>query len=253
MDEELFLAAVKAIVKVDEDWTPTDPGTSLYIRPFIVSPEVSFSVLPAKKYWFIIVLCAVGAYYEGNESKLHGSRILVEEHYIRAAVGGTGDAKTAGNYACGMIASTKAKEQGCEEVLWLDSFEHKYVEEVGTSNAFFVIGDKVVTPQLTGSILPGVTRDSAIKLLRKWGYEVEERPISVDELFAAAADGSLEEAWGTGTAAVVSPIGQLFYKGNAYTVSNNLIGEVTQKLYDNLTGIQWGTKPDVHGWTHKIS
>ena len=125
MDEELFLAAVKAIVKVDEDWTPTDPGTSLYIRPFIVSPEVSFSVLPAKKYWFIIVLCAVGAYYEGNESKLHGSRILVEEHYIRAAVGGTGDAKTAGNYDCGMIASTKAKEQGCEEVLWLDSYEHK--------------------------------------------------------------------------------------------------------------------------------
>ena len=235
MDEVLFLAAVKAIVKVDEDWTPTDPGTSLYIRPFIVSPEVSFSVLPAKKYWFIIVLCAVG---------------------------GTGDAKTAGNYACGMIASTKAKEQGCEEVLWLDSYEHKYVEEVGTSNAFFVIGDKVVTPQLTGSILPGVTRDSAIKLLRKWGYEVEERRISLEEVFDAIKDGSLKEAWATGTACVISPIGVLNYKGEDYlfyhtaedyVINNEVVGDISQRLYDSLYGMQTGKLPDEMGdWIVRI-
>ncbi len=247
MDEELFLAAVKAIVKLDADWTPTDPGTSLYIRPFILSPEVSFSVLPAKKYWFIIILCAVGAYYEGNESKLHGSRILVEEKFIRAAIGGTGYAKTAGNYACGMIASIKAHEQGCEEVLWLDSNEHKYVEEVGTSNAFFVIGDKVITPELTGSILPGVTRDSAIQLLRKWGYEVEERRIELKEVFDAIKDGSLKEAWATGTACVISPIGVLNYKGEDYVINNEVVGDISQRLYDSLYGMQTGKLPDEMG------
>ena len=248
MDEELFLAAVKAIVKVDEDWTPTDPGTSLYIRPFIISPEVSFSVLPAKKYWFIIVLCAVGAYYEGNESKLHGSHILVEENYIRAAVGGTGYAKCGGNYACGMIASTKAKEQGCEEVLWLDAKERKYVEEVGTSNAFFKIDGKIVTPELTGSILPGVTRYSTINLLRKWGYEVEERRITLDEVFKAIDNGTLEEAWATGTACVISPIGVLNYEGVDHVINNEVVGDVSQKLYDNLYGMQIGTVPDEMGW-----
>ena len=253
MDEELFLAAVKAIVKVDEDWTPEDPGTSLYIRPFIISPEVSFSVLPAKKYWFIIILCAVGAYYEGNESKLHGSRILVEEEYIRAAVGGTGFAKCAGNYACGMIASYKAHEFGCEEVLWLDAKERRYVEEVGTSNAFFMIGDKIVTPSLTGSILPGVTRDSTIQLLRKWGYEVEERRIELEELFEAIEEGTLREAWATGTACVISPIGVLNYKGRDYVINNEEVGEVSQRLYDNLYGMQIGRLPDeTGGWIVKI-
>ena len=253
MDEELFLAAVKAIVKVDEDWTPTDPGTSLYIRPFIVSPEVSFSVLPAKKYLFIIILCAVGAYYAGNESKLHGSRILVEENYIRAAVGGTGAAKTAGNYASGMIASYKAHDHGCEEVLWLDSKEHRYVEEVGTSNAFFKINGKIVTPELTGSILPGVTRDSVIRLLKKWGYEVEERRIELAEVFEAAENGTLEEAWATGTACVISPIGVLVYKDKDYPINNEVVGDVSQKLYDNLYGMQIGKLPDEMGdWIVEI-
>ena len=249
MDEDLFLAAVKAIVKVDEDWTPTDLGTSLYIRPFIVSPEVSFSVLPAKKYWFIIILCTVGAYYAGNESKLHGSHILVEEEYIRAAVGGTGFAKCGGNYACGMIASTKAKERGCEEVLWLDAIEHKYVEEVGTSNAFFKIGDKIITSSLTGSILPGITRDSTIQLLRKWGYDVEERRLSLDELFEAMKDGTLEEAWATGTACVISPIGVLNYKGTEYVINNEEVGPVSQRLYDSLYGMQIGIRePEFEDW-----
>lgn len=247
MDEDLFIAAVKAIVDVDKDWTPEGEGTSLYVRPFIVSPEVSFSVLPAKKYWFIIILCAVGAYYAGNESKLHGSRILVEEEYIRAAVGGTGYAKCGGNYACGMIASYKAKEHGCEEVLWLDALEHRYVEEVGTSNAFFKIGDKILTPALTGSILPGITRDSTIQLLRKWGYDVEERRIELDEVFEAAANGTLEEAWATGTACVISPIGVLNYKGKDYVINNEVVGDVSQRLYDSLYGMQTGKLPDEMG------
>lgn len=249
MDEELFIEAVKAIVRVDADWTPTQPGTSLYIRPFIISPEVSFSVMPAKHYWFIIVLCPVGAYYAGNDKQLHGSHILVEEEYIRAAVGGTGFAKCGGNYACGMIAATKAKERGCEEVLWLDAKEHKYVEEVGTSNAFFKIGDKVITSSLTGSILPGVTRDSTIQLLRKWGYEVEERRLSLDELFEAIEAGELKEAWATGTACVISPIGVLNYKGMDYVINDEKVGEVSQKLYDTIYGMQTGVLPDeMGGW-----
>ncbi len=210
-------------------------------------------MLPAKRYWFIIILCAVGAYYEGNESKLHGSRILVEEEYIRAAVGGTGFAKCAGNYACGMIASYKAHEFGCEEVLWLDAKERRYVEEVGTSNAFFMIGDKVVTPSLTGSILPGVTRDSTIQLLRKWGYEVEERRIELEELFEAIKDGTLKEAWATGTACVISPIGVLNYKGEDYVINNEEVGAVSQRLYDNLYGMQIGRLPDeMDGWIVRI-
>ena len=210
-------------------------------------------MLPAKKYWFIIILCVVGAYYAGNETKLHGSRILVEEEYIRAAIGGTGFAKTAGNYACGMIASTKAKEQGCEEVLWLDSKEHRYVEEVGTSNAFFMIGDTVVTPSLSGSILPGITRDSTIKLLRKWGYNVEERRLELQEIFDAIDNGTLKEAWATGTACVISHIGVLNYKGKDYVINNEIVGDVSQRLYDNLYGMQTGKLPDEMGdWIVEI-
>ena len=253
MDEDLFIAAVKAIVDVDKDWAPHGPGTSLYIRPFILSPEVSFSVLPAKKYWFFIILTPVGAYYAGNETKLHGSHILVEEEYIRAAVGGTGFAKCGGNYACGMIAATKAHERGCEEVLWLDAKEHKYVEEVGTSNAFFRINDTVVTPMLTGSILPGVTRDSTIQLLRKWGVEVQERRIELEEIFEAIENGTLKEAWATGTACVISPIGVLNYEGKDHAINNEEVGDLSQKLYDTLYGMQTGKLPDeMGGWIVKM-
>ena len=247
MDEDLFVSAVKAIVKADEDWTPEAPGTSLYIRPFIISPEINIAVKPASHYLFVIILCAVGAYYAGNETKLHGSHILVEEEFIRAAVGGTGFAKCGGNYACGMIAATKAKEHGCEEVLWLDAKEHRYVEEVGTSNAFFMIGDTVITSSLTGSILPGVTRDSTIRLLRKWGYKVDERRLPIEELFEAAEAGTLKEAWATGTACVISPIGVLVYKDKEYVINGEEVGELSQKLYDALYGMQIGTKPDEMG------
>ena len=253
IDVDLFIEAVKALVDVDRDWVPEVQGTSLYIRPFIISPEPSMAVHPASKYWFIIILSPVAAYYEGNDKELHGSRIWVEEEFIRAAVGGTGFAKCGGNYSCGMIAATEAKKQGCEEVLWLDAKEHKYVEEVGTSNAFFKINGTVYTSSLTGSILPGVTRDSTIQLLRKWGYEVEERRIELEELFEAIKDGTLKEAWATGTACVISPIGVLNYKGKDYVINNEEVGAVSQRLYDNLYGMQIGRLPDeMDGWIVRI-
>jgi branched-chain amino acid aminotransferase len=253
IDVDLYIDAVKALVDVDRDWVPEAQGTSLYIRPFIISPEPSMAVHPASKYWFIIILSPVAAYYEGNDKELHGSRIWVEEEYIRAAVGGTGFAKCGGNYSCGMIAATEAKKQGCEEVLWLDAKEHKYVEEVGTSNAFFMIDGVVYTSSLTGSILPGVTRDSTIQLLRKWGYEVEERRIALTEVFDAISDGTLREAWATGTACVISPIGVLNYKGEDYVINNEVVGDVSQRLYDSLYGMQTGKLPDEMGnWIVRI-
>ena len=248
MDEDLFVDAVKAIVKVDADWIPSAPGTALYIRPYIISDEVSFSVEPAKHYHFIIILCAVGAYYDINRGGLTGSHIYVEDEYIRAAVGGTGFAKVGGNYAGGMRATKKALEAGCKEVLWLDARDHKYVEEVGTSNAFFMIADEVITAPLGGSILPGVTRDSTITLLRKWGYKVSERKLSIDEIEAASKDGTLQEAWATGTACVISPIGYLRYKGEDIVVNGGGVGPVSQKLYDTIYGMQTGALPDDMGW-----
>ena len=249
MDEDLFVSAVKELVRVDEDWVPSVPGTSLYIRPFIISPEVSMAVHPAGSYIFVIILSPVAAYYEGNENELHGSHIWVEEEFIRAAVGGTGFAKCGGNYACGMIAATEAKKQGCEEVLWLDAKEHRYVEEVGTSNAFFMIGDTIITSSLTGSILPGITRDSTLQLLRKWGYKVEERRLELAEVLEAAENGTLKEAWATGTACVISPIGLLRFRGTDYPINNEKVGEVSQKLYDALYGMQTGKREDeMGGW-----
>ena len=253
IDEDLFVAAVKAVVDVDKDWVPSEPGTSLYIRPFIISPEVSMAVHPASKYWFIIILSPVAAYYEANNAGLTASHIWVEEEYIRAAIGGTGFAKCGGNYAGAMIASSEAQKQGCDEVLWLDAKEHKYVEEVGTSNAFFLIGDTVVTSSLTGSILPGVTRDSCIQLLIKWGYKVDERRLPLEEVLEAAKSGELKEAWATGTACVVSPIGLLKYRGEEHTINGDKVGELSQKLYDVIYGMQTGTRePEMEGWVVEV-
>ena len=249
IEEDIFVAAVKAVVDADRDWVPSEPGTSLYIRPFIISPEVSMAVHPASKYWFMIILSPVAAYYEANNEGLTASHIWVEEEYIRAAVGGTGFAKCGGNYAGAMIASSEAKKQGCDEVLWLDAKEHKYVEEVGTSNAFFLIGDTVVTSSLTGSILPGVTRDSCIQLLKKWGYKVDERRLPLEEVLEAAKTGELKEAWATGTACVVSPIGVLKYKGEEHAINGDKVGELSQKLYDAIYGMQTGIiEPEIEGW-----
>ena len=242
---EDFVDAVKAVVDVDRDWIPTDPGTSLYIRPFIIATDEFLGVAPSKTYLFIIILSPSGAYYE---SGLEPVGIWIEDEYVRAVKGGMGYTKTGGNYAASLIAQVKAHDDGYSQVLWLDGVERKYIEEVGAMNIMFKINGKVVTPMLNGSILPGVTRDSILTVCRDWGYEVEERRISVDELVAAAKDGSLEEVWGTGTAAVVSPVNKLRYEDEVMNIGDGSIGELTQKLYDELTGIQWGKLPDKRGW-----
>jgi branched-chain amino acid aminotransferase len=253
MDEELFVEAVKATVRTDIDWVPEKPGTSLYVRPFIISDEVSFSVLPAKHYRFMVILCPSGPYYAANMGKLSATRIYVEDEFIRAANGGTGFAKVGGNYAGGMKASQKAQAYHCKDVLWLDAKEHEYVEEIGTSNAFFKIGGEVITAPLGGTILPGITRDSVITLLKEWGVPVAERRLSLDELFAAAKKGELKEVYATGTAAVISPIGTLCYKGDDFVINNNEVGALSQKLYDTLSGIQTGKIPDTRGWIERVN
>ena len=250
---DLFLAAVKAVIWEDRDWIPSSPGTALYIRPFIFGDEVSFSVLPAKHYRFMIILTPTGSYYAANDGGLATTRIFVQDEYIRAARGGTGYAKVGGNYGGGMRASLDAMKYNCKDVLWLDAAEHKYVEEIGTSNAFFRINDEVITAPLdSGTILPGITRDSVLQLCRKWGMKVSERKLSIDEITEASKNGTLQEIFASGTAAVISPIGCLHYKGVDYPVADGKVGPVAQKLYDNLYGMQTGKVPDDMGWTVRL-
>lgn len=249
LDEEGCLDILKTIVELEKDWVPHTEGTSLYIRPFMFGNDPHLGVHAVKEATFVIICSPVGAYYAEGIKPV---KIAIESEDVRAVRGGTGYAKCGGNYAASLRAGQRAEQNGYTQVLWLDGVEKKYIEEVGAMNVMFKIDGKIVTPKLTGSILPGITRKSCIELLKSWGYEVEERLLSVGELFESAANGKLEEAWGTGTAAVVSPIGKLFYKGKEYVVSNNEIGEITQKLYDNLTGIQWGKKPDEFGWICKV-
>ena len=242
---DMFVEAVKAVVDIDRDWIPTDEGTSLYIRPFIIATDEFLGVAPSKSYLFMIILSPSGAYYE---SGLEPVGIWIEDEYVRAVKGGMGYAKTGGNYAASLKAQMKAHDEGYSQVLWLDGVERKYIEEVGAMNIFFKIDGKVVTPMLNGSILPGITRDSIINVCKSWGLEVEERRVSVDELVKAASDGTLEEVFGTGTAAVVSPVNKLRYGNDVMKIGDGSIGELTQKLYDELTGIQWGKKDDPFGW-----
>ncbi len=246
LPEELFVEACKAVVKVDEDWIPTAPGTSLYIRPFIIATDEFLGVAPSKTYLFIIILSPSGAYYA---SGLAPVGIWIEDDYVRAVKGGMGFAKTGGNYAASLAAQVKAHDEGYSQVLWLDGVERKYIEEVGAMNIFFKIDGKIVTPEHSGSILPGITRNSVIEVCKSWGYEVEERKISVEELLNAQKSGKLEECFGTGTAAVISPVGKLRYKDDVMLINNNTIGEVSQKLYDTITGIQWGKCEDKFNWT----
>ena len=246
---EDFVQAVKAVVDVDRDWVPTEPGTSLYIRPFIIATDEFLGVAPSKTYLFMIILSPSGAYYE---SGLAPVGIWIEDEYVRAVRGGIGFAKTGGNYAASLIAQQKAHDAGYSQVLWLDGVDRKYIEEVGAMNIFFKISGKVVTPALNGSILPGITRNSVIELCKSWGYEVQERKISADELLQAQADGTLEEVFGTGTAAVISPVGKLRYKDDVMTINGGSIGPLSQKLYDTITGIQLGILPDDKGWRVKV-
>ena len=246
---EDFVQAVKAVVDVDRDWVPTEPGTSLYIRPFIIATDEFLGVAPSKTYLFMIILSPSGAYYE---SGLAPVGIWIEDEYVRAVRGGIGFAKTGGNYAASLIAQQKAHDAGYSQVLWLDGVDRKYIEEVGAMNIFFKIDGKVVTPALNGSILPGITRNSVIELCKSWGYEVQERKISADELLQAQADGTLEEVFGTGTAAVISPVGKLRYKDDVMSINGGSIGPLSQKLYDTITGIQLGILPDEKGWRVKV-
>ena len=244
--EEDYLQAIKALVEVDKDWVPSAPDTSLYIRPYVIATDPKLGVHASSTYIFCIITCPVGSYYPEG---LNPVRIAIESREVRAVRGGTGFAKCGGNYAASLHASELAEKKGFSQVLWLDGVERKYIEEVGSMNVMFKIAGKVVTPSLEkDSVLPGITRKSAIQLLGEWGYEVQERDISIDELIAAAKDGTLEEAWGTGTAAVVSPIGEIYYQGEDHTVNNFEIGPVTHKLYEAITGIQWGKTEDTHGW-----
>ena len=245
LPEEDFVQAVKAVVDVDRDWVPTEPGTSLYIRPFIIATDEFLGVAPSKTYLFMVILSPSGAYYE---SGLAPVGIWIEDEYVRAVRGGMGFAKTGGNYAASLIAQQKAHDAGYSQVLWLDGVERKYIEEVGAMNIFFKIAGKVITPMLNGSILPGITRNSVLELCRSWGYDVEERKISADELIEAQKNGTLEECWGTGTAAVISPVGKLRYVDEVMTINGGRIGELSQKLYDTITGIQTGKLEDPRGW-----
>ena len=247
--EEDFLQAVKAVVKVDEDWIPTKKGSSLYIRPFIISTEEALNVKPSSKYKFMIILSPVGAYYKEG---LNPVKIWIEDDYVRAVRGGIGEAKTGGNYAASLFSQEKAHEAGYSQVLWLDGVEHKYIEEVGAMNIFFKISGKIVTPMLNGSILPGVTRNSVIEVCKDWGLPVEERRISEEELYNAAKNGTLEEVFGSGTAAVISPVGTLKFGDEAFDINNGAIGEVSQKLYDTITGIQTGKVEDKFGWIVEV-
>lgn len=249
LPEEMFVEAVEAIVKYEQDWIPTAKDTSLYIRPFMFASEAGVGVHPAKIYTFIIILSPVGNYYPEGVNPV---KIWVEDEYVRAVKGGTGFTKCGGNYAASIAAQVKAESHGYTQVLWLDGVHRKYVEEVGTMNVMFVIDGKVVTAPLEGSVLPGVTRDSIIHILKDWGYEVEERELSIDELMAAGRNGKLTEAFGTGTAAVISPVGQLYYKGEEVIINDFKTGDLTQKLYDTLTGIQWGRLEDKYGWVRHI-
>ena len=247
--EDMFMEAMTTLVKMEQDWVPHSPNTSLYIRPFMIGNDENLGVHSVHHATFIIILSPVGSYYKEG---LNPVKIMIEDQDVRAVRGGTGEAKCGGNYAASNRAGERAEQKGYSQVLWLDGVERKYIEEVGAMNVLFLINGVVVTPALRGSILPGITRKSIIELLKSEGFPVEERLISVDELAAAMADGSLEEAFGSGTAAVVSPIGALIYKDEEYVVNGGKIGKLTQHLYDTLTAIQWGKAEDKFGWTVRI-
>ena len=249
IDEKLFVDAVKALVDVDREWAPDYPGTSLYVRPFVIATEPFLGVRPAKQYCFMIILSPVGPYYKGG---LKPTRIYVEDKYVRSADGMTGSAKIGGNYALSLKSQVEAQAKGFAQVLWLDSHERRYVEEIGTSNAFFVINGEVYTAPLSGTILPGVTRDSVIRILKDRGVTVREERYTIDGIYEAAERGELDEAFASGTAAVISPVGELLWKDRSILINNGEIGPLSQSLYDTITGIQSGALPDPYGWVVKL-
>lgn len=248
-DIDTVLNALSELVKIESEWIPTAPGTSLYIRPFMFGTEPFLGVHPSKKFLLTVILSPVGSYYAHG---LEPTKLIVEDYYTRASQGGTGEAKCMGNYACSLLAGERAKEKGYDQVLWLDGEEKKYVTEVGSMNMFFVIDGTVVTPMLDGSILHGITRNSAIQVLKKFGYKVEERKLSIAEVVEAYKNGKLDEAFGTGTAAVISPVGTITYEGLDMVINNGKMGKITEWLYDRITGIQTERYEDTFGWVYDV-
>jgi branched-chain amino acid aminotransferase len=247
--EELFLKGIEQLVSLERDWIPTAPETSLYIRPTMIAMDPVLGVKPSDHYYFYVILSPVGAYYAAGFNPVN---ILVEDHYVRAVPGGTGETKTGGNYASSLMAAQVAKKKGFDQVLWLDGRERRFIEEVGAMNMFFAYGKHIVTAPLTGSILSGVTRDSVLKLAPTLGYTVEERQIDINDLMADIRAGRVTEAFGSGTAAVITPVGKLCYKDECMQLTGGKVGEITQKLYDTLTGIQTGKNADTFGWVRFI-
>jgi len=247
--EELFLKGIEELVRLERDWIPTAEGTSLYIRPTMIAVEPVLGVKPSDHFYFYVILSPVGAYYAAGFNPV---KIMVEDKFVRAVPGGTGEAKTGGNYASSLKAGLEAKKKGFDQVLWLDGVHKRYVEEVGAMNMFFAYADRLVTAPLAGSILNGVTRDSVLKLAASAGLAVEERPIDINELMADIRSGELKEAFGSGTAAVITPVGGLCYKDENVVVGDGGVGQLTRKLYDTLTGIQYGRIEDRFGWVRKI-
>jgi branched-chain amino acid aminotransferase len=249
LDPALVLQSFHALLGIDEAWVPKKRGTAIYLRPTVIATEPFLGVRPAKTYSYFLILSPVGSYYAEG---INPVKILATDTYVRAVQGGLGAAKTAGNYAASLHAAEDAKKQGYTQVLFLDGVHRKYLDEVGTMNIMVKIGEEVITPPLTGTILAGITRDSILTLLRDWGVKTAERPISIDEVLAASREGKLAEMWGTGTAAVVSPVGELGYKGERITINGGKTGALTQKLYDTITSIQNGDTNDAHGWTSVV-
>lgn len=249
IDEKFCVEALKELIKIERDWVPHSVGTSLYIRPFIIAVDPFLGVHAAKKLYYIVILAPSGAYYSEGMNPI---KILAEPKYVRAVRGGMGYTKTGGNYAASLKAQAEAEKIKYSQVLWLDGVERKYVEEVGAMNVFFAFDDEIVTPALDGATLPGVTRASCIDILRSWGYTVNERLLSIDEIIEKYKAGKLREMFGTGTAAVISPVGELKYEDTVMVINNGEIGEISQKLYDTLTGIQWGRVEDTFGWTTEV-
>lgn len=245
VDVETMVQSLHALIAVDEEWVPSAPMTALYIRPTMIGTDPVLGVRASSRYTYFVILSPVGAYYA---SGFNPQKIWIEEKYVRAVAGGTGAVKASANYVSSLLASEEAKARGYAQVLWLDAKEHRYIEEVGTMNLFVRINDEVVTAPLEGTILGGVTRDCVLTLLRSWGVKVTERRMSVEELVGAHADGSLKEVFGSGTAAVISAVGELGRESGKLVVNDGRVGELSQRLFDEITGIQYGTRPDTFGW-----
>ncbi|MHA2297948.1 MAG: branched-chain amino acid aminotransferase [Candidatus Hodarchaeales archaeon] len=249
VDTQLFLDTITKLIQIEKDWVPSWPGTALYIRPTMIATEAALGVHTSTDYYFYIILSPVGAYFATG---FEPTKIHVETEYIRAALGGVGEAKTGGNYAASLLAGQIAKEKGYSQVLWLDAIERKYVEEVGAMNMFFVMGDTVYTAPLNGSILEGITRESVIQICIDSGFKCEEKSLTIDEVIGGVESGNLTEAFGSGTAASITPVGEFFYKGQAHVINDNRIGSITQNLYDAMVGIQTGKLEDNYGWNKEI-